>query len=109
MFNLHLQKFKNIENQEQVEVGGTTIFEHFQEVNEIWDKYKCFRIREGKLEGFTTSKNGYKILYSHSNFKGELKSVNNTKEVSFTKYGKIVLVSFLGKECRKFKRKVKLN
>ena len=94
MFNLHFKQFKNIENSEQGEVDDTTIFEYFQKGNEIWGKYKGGMIVEGKLEGFKTSENGFKISYSHINSKGELKTGNSNTEVSFTKDGKIILSEF---------------
>tara|TARA_Y100000746_G_C15192161_1_gene321825 strand:- start:154 stop:492 length:339 start_codon:yes stop_codon:yes gene_type:complete len=94
MFNLHFKQFKNIENSEGGEVNDKTIFEYFQNGNEIWGKYKGGMILEGKLEGFKTSENGFKISYSHINFKGELKTGNSNTEVSFSKEGKIILSEF---------------
>ena len=94
MFNLHYKQFKNIENSKGGEVNHNTIFEYFQDGNEIWGKYKGGMIVEGKLEGFKTSENGFKISYSHINSKGELKTGNSNTEVSFTNDGKIILSEF---------------
>ncbi len=72
MFNLHCQQFKNIINSKEGEVNQNTIFEYYQDGNEIGGKYKVDAIREGKLESVKNFENGFRISNSHINSNGEL-------------------------------------
>ena len=94
MFNLHFKQFKNISNTDNGEVNSQTIFEYFQDGDNIWANYHGGEIKSGFLEGKKSSENGFEIIYSHTNTKGKKRKGKCKTEVSFTKEGKTVLNEF---------------
>lgn len=91
MFNLHFKQFKSLENSNNGEVGDETLFDYFQDGDEIWAEYSGGEIKKGTLEGIKTAKNGFEIKYQHINQDGEEKAGICKTQVSFSKEGKVIL------------------
>ena len=91
MFNLHFKQFKSLNNSENGEVSNETLFDYYQDGNDIWGEYKGGEIKKGKLEGKKTTENGFEFTYAHTNVNGENKAGVCKTQVSFSREGKIIL------------------
>ena len=94
MFNLHFKQFKILNSSENGDVNDKTIFEYFQDGDEIWANYKGGEIISGELIGKKTAENGFEIAYNHTTKQGTKKEGICKTQVSFSKEGKIILNEF---------------
>ena len=72
MFSLNNRKFKSVENTENGEVSGDTIFTYYQDKSIIWAEYCGGTILKGHLIGIIDRENNLDFRYHHINSSNEI-------------------------------------
>ncbi len=94
LFNYHNKYFKSIQNTDNGEVSGETIFHYRQKGNTIWATYEGGQILFGTLSGTVNETGELHFRYQHQNQNGEWKTGKCHSIPTYLKNGKIQLTEY---------------
>lgn len=94
LFNYHNKYFKSIQNTENGEVSGDTLFHYRQKGKTIWATYEGGQIEFGMLSGTVDEKGELYFRYQHQNTEGEWKSGKCHSVPIVLENGKIQLTEY---------------